>query len=94
MALPVRLTRKAKALLKQLHIGVQRKIKAKLKTLSQNPELGKPLQEALKGLYTLKIGRYRALYTRNHGVMVRYVGHRRDVYDKARELAGSGKSES
>ncbi len=61
----------------------QERIAKKFKELEKNPELGKPLTGRLTGLFSLRIGDYRAVYQIRHNGLVIYVlriGHGRNVY--------------
>jgi mRNA interferase RelE/StbE len=52
--------------------------------LSNNPELGKPLVGRLSGLWSLRVGNYRAIYSIKNNellVLVLRLGHRKNVYD-------------
>jgi mRNA interferase RelE/StbE len=83
MSLQIRFTEEGREKLHELHIENQKKIKTQLKNLSKNIQLGKPLLGRLIGFYSFRIGNYRAIYTlENERILVHYVGHRKDVYDK------------
>ena len=80
----VRLQNPAKRFLKKLEEQEQTRIIKKLKQLKENPELGKPLTGKLSGLWSLRVGKYRALYQiRNKEllIIVLDIGHRKNVYD-------------
>lgn len=87
--------------------AIQRKIVDKVEDLrgvTQPEQIGKPLQDELRGLYRLPFGRYRILYrvirtARGRDTLVRiqvaYVGIRKegdkiDVYQLARKLRRRG----
>jgi mRNA interferase RelE/StbE len=77
------LSPKANDFLKKMDKKDKERIEKKLKNLSDNPELGKPLTANLSGLWSLRIGDYRALYQIKNNellILVLKVGHRRDVY--------------
>ena len=62
----------------------KKRIKNKLKELMQNPELGKVLTGKLASLWSLRFGKYRALYQIRREellVLVLRIGHRKNVYD-------------
>jgi len=60
------------------------RIEKKLKSLKNNPELGKPLTGNLSGLWSLRFGKFRALYQIKHGelvILVLKIEHRKSAYD-------------
>jgi len=62
----------------------QKRIVESLKDLSKNPKSGKPLKGRLKGIRSLRVGKYIILYDiqENHLIIVVIArGHRRNVYD-------------
>ena len=51
------------------------------KDLSNNPDRGEPLKGKFKGMFKLKIGDYRVIYTKfKEGVLILRIGHRKHVY--------------
>ena len=79
----IRLKNPAKRFLKKLNQEDQNRIIKELKELKQNPKLGKPLVGKLAGLWTLRFGKYRALYhiRRNELlILVLRLGHRKNIY--------------
>jgi mRNA interferase RelE/StbE len=62
---------------------IKEQIADKLEKLSDNPELGKPLTANLAGLWSLRIGDYRAVYQIKNNELVVFVikiGHRKDIH--------------
>lgn len=62
----------------------QERIAKKFSELGNNPELGKPLTANLAGLWSLRIGDYRAIYEIKHNeliVLVLKLGHRKNIYE-------------
>lgn len=54
-----------------------------LQRLSNNPNLGAPLRRELKGLWRMRVGKYRVIYEvkqKSNTVLVWTIEHRRDVY--------------
>ena len=54
-----------------------------LKKLEDEPEKGKPLTSILTGLWSLRIGDYRAIYQIKNNeliILVIKIGHRKNVY--------------
>jgi mRNA interferase RelE/StbE len=79
----IRLEQNAEKFLKKLDESYRKRIISKLKDLSQNPELGKPLTANLAGLWSLRIGDYRAIYQIQKDKLVIFVlklGHRKNIY--------------
>jgi len=58
--------------------------------LATRPDVfGKPLRFTLKGLWSLRVGAYRVVYTiRESEVWVLKIGHRRDIYRDAERRTG------
>lgn len=51
---------------------------------------GKPLQETLKGLYSLRVGDYRVIYKIcGNEIWIVRIGHRREVYPEKLRLVKS-----
>ena len=66
----VELTTKSQRFLRKLDKTQQKRIIDKLRELGGNPRLGKPLIADLSGTWSLRIGKYRALYTIQEGKLV------------------------
>jgi len=67
----------------QLDKSVQDRVVERLKELTGNPKLGKPLKGKLKGIWSLRVGKYRILYQVQEEKLVIFVitlGHRKQVY--------------
>lgn len=80
----IRLENPAKRFLKKINQEDQKRIIKKLKDLSTNPELGKPLTGKLAGLWSLRIGDYRAIYSIRKSellILVLKIGHRKNIYE-------------
>lgn len=81
----IRLQKPAKRFLKKLKDNEDKKrIIKKLRELENNPELGKPLTGKLAGLWSLRFGKFRALYQIRRGellILILKLGHRKNVYD-------------
>ncbi len=76
--------------LRHLPPDIKRPVKAALRAISLDPELGEPLERELKGLVKYRASRFRIAYAvdRTHRVIrVMAVGHRRRIYDDLTELA-------
>jgi mRNA interferase RelE/StbE len=62
----------------------QERISKKLIELEKNPELGKPLTANLAGLWSIRIGNYRAIYQIRKQeliILILKLGHRKNIYD-------------
>jgi len=73
----------AKRFLKKLDKNSKIEIIKKLKRLKNNPRLGKPLLGRLTGLWSLRIGDYRAIYQIKKSellILVLKLGHRKNIY--------------
>ena len=74
----------AKQFIRTLNKKEQKEILDKLEKLKTNPRLGKPLKKRLAGLWSLKFGKYRVIYTIKDIeliVLVLKTGHRKDIYN-------------
>jgi len=59
----------------------QRRVAEKILLLETDPSAGKPLHGELKGLFSLRVGRYRVVYEIQDGrIILHTVAHRRAVY--------------
>lgn len=75
--------------LRKLDPQVQRRLKAALEELANDPERGKPLQLTLRGLRSWRTGDYRIVYrivADRIEILVLAVGHRREVYERIRRI--------
>lgn len=77
------LSKKAEDFLKKLDKSIRLQIWKKFDALKENPELGKPLTVNLTGLWSLRIGDYRAIYQIDNNQLLIFVvkiGHRKNIY--------------
>jgi len=77
------LEKEAEKFLGKIDKTIAERITKKIHELKNNPELGKPLVGRLSGLWSLRIGDYRAVYQIRKSelvVLVLKIGHRKDVY--------------
>ena len=68
---------------KRLPREVKTRLDDAIRSLAENPYLGKPLRGALAGLRSLRVGDYRVIYRVNEEertVILLCVGHRRRIY--------------
>ena len=85
----VKLTPTANHVLNSLHPLIKKQLKTALKSLYQNPHLGKELHDILINFRSLKMKRYRAIYQidyQSKTVVILAIGHRRDIYEIVNEL--------
>ena len=75
------------ALIRGLHPGMKRKVRAALQSIIAVPDCGKPLKEELAGLRSYRIGRLRIVYriTDARSIEVVAVGPRREIYAETYE---------
>jgi len=85
MSFRLLLSPKSQKFLNKLRSNEDRlRVEKKLKSLKDNSELGKPLTGNLSGLWSLRFGKFRALYQIRHGeliILVLDLGHRKNIYD-------------
>jgi mRNA interferase RelE/StbE len=84
----IRYTASAAKAIRKLDPQIQRRVRAAVEALAEDPERGKPLQLTLQGLRSLRTGDYRVIYRTvadRLEVLVVAAGHRRVVYDRLRE---------
>jgi addiction module RelE/StbE family toxin len=85
----MRLTPEASRSVAKLHPENKKQLKLALIELRQNPYSGKDLQEELIGFKSLRIKRYRIIYTvreEENCIEVYHIGRRSDVYEQFRRL--------
>jgi len=83
MAHVVELTKKSEKFLKKSDKENQKRIKKKLIDLSENLRLGKSLTANLAGLWSLRFGKFRAIYRIFESklvVLVLEISHRKNAY--------------
>jgi mRNA interferase RelE/StbE len=67
--------------IKKYNKNLQAQIIKKLKQLEKNPELGKPLTNALKNNRSIHIGKFRVIYSiKGNEIIIAKVDHRKDIY--------------
>ena len=80
----IKYTNKFERRFRELDSVVRRRIFDKIKLLRENPFMGKALLGDLRGIYSLRVGDYRVLYTiRDKVVFLLTVGHRRSIYRRS-----------
>lgn len=64
---------------------LRRRILKAINKLKDNPYSGKPLSYDLKGLWSLRIGKYRIIYRidgKKKIIWLISIGHRKEIYEK------------
>ncbi len=82
MSYQILLHPKASAFLESVESDLRRRIRDRLLTLGPDPMRGTRLKHS--EYWRLRIGDYRAIYEIDHetrGVIVLFLGHRKDMYD-------------
>lgn len=83
---PVFLTTTTQQLLRHLHPDLKRLIRQALDELASHSVKGKPLQEELAGLWSLRVSHYRVIYQLDEAsITIIFLGPRRTVYERLRE---------
>lgn len=83
MSFEIVLTSESEEFIKKCDKPVRNRIIKSLRKLENEPESGKPLTSILTGLWSLRIGDYRAIYQIKNSelvVIVIKIGHRKKVY--------------
>jgi mRNA interferase RelE/StbE len=73
--------------LRKLPDIVRARARRGLERLAEDPRIGKPLVGELTSYWSYRVGDYRIVYEireREVAVLIVMIGHRRDVYEKAR----------
>ncbi len=76
-------------IIRHLPPDIRRTLKAAIRALSNNPELGDPLIKELEGFWKYRVTRFRIVYTidrRRKILKIVAVGHRQGIYEKVAEL--------
>ncbi len=75
-------------LVRGLHPGLRRKVRAALDLIRTDPAAGKALRDALAGLRSLRVGRFRIVYRVAPGRVIELVtiGPRRTIYQETLRL--------
>ncbi len=83
MSFDIVLTAESEKFIKKCDKQIRNRIIKSLRKLEKEPESGKPLTSILTGLWSLRIGGYRAIYQIKNSeliVVVIRIGHRKNVY--------------
>ncbi|HZE62123.1 MAG TPA: type II toxin-antitoxin system RelE/ParE family toxin [Burkholderiales bacterium] len=73
--------------IRRLHPNIKRKVRAAVDLLAEDATTGKPLQDDLAGLWSLRIGKFRLIYrfTAEQIELVTF-GPRERIYEETRRL--------
>jgi mRNA interferase RelE/StbE len=77
------LTAESEEFIKKCDKAIRNRILKSLRKLETDPESGKPMTSILTGLWSLRMGDYRAIYQIKNNelvVVVIKIGHRKNVY--------------
>ena len=72
-------------LVRTLHPGLKRKIKAALQAVLSDPFSGKALKDELEGLQSFKVGKFRVIYksAKEKGIIeIVAIGPRKTIYEE------------
>lgn len=89
MTWTVRYTKTAARAIRRLDAPVRARVRAAVDALREDPYRGKALQLSLRGLHSWRTGDWRILYrvsAERIEILVVTVGHRREVYERVRDL--------
>jgi len=73
----------------RLSPNLKRKIQAALEAIREEPHLGKPLKDELRGLWSYRVNRYRIVYRIHHErieIQVIDLGPRNLIYQQVLEM--------
>jgi len=73
--------------IRALPVEVARRLRNGLERLAEDPRLGKPLHGSLAPFWSYRVGDYRVIYEIRDAelvVLVVMLGHRREIYERAR----------
>ena len=75
-------------LVRSLHPDLKQKIRAGLDLIRKDPTAGKLLQDELASLRSLRVGRFRIIYTlgAGHTIELVSIGPRRTIYEETLRL--------
>ena len=79
----LKVSARVRALIRQLHPNLKRKVRSALTDILEDPACGKPLKKELKGYRSLQIGWHRIIYRPIRGVTeIVATGPRRSIYEE------------
>ncbi|MCZ6452204.1 MAG: type II toxin-antitoxin system RelE/ParE family toxin [Deltaproteobacteria bacterium] len=79
----LKVSARVRALIRQLHPNLKRKVRSALTDILEDPACGKPLKKELEGYRSLRIGWYRIIYRPiGGGTEIVAIGPRRSIYEE------------
>ena len=74
--------------IRSLHPEIKRRVRAALKTILSDPDIGKSLRHELQGLKSFKVGRFRIIYRKpSRGIIdIVAIGPRKYIYEETYRL--------
>ena len=75
--------------IRSLHPSIKPLVKSRIKELTDDPYVGKPLQRELAGYYSFGAKRFRIIYkisNPNKTLQIYHIGHRKDIYELLKEI--------
>jgi mRNA interferase RelE/StbE len=84
----LRAPEEVRALIRHLHPGLKKKVRAALQVILSDPDHGKALRDELLGLRSVRVGRLRIIYYRVASASIDLValGPRRAIYEETVRL--------
>jgi mRNA interferase RelE/StbE len=84
----LRMSEETADLIGSLHPEVKRKVKAALKAILSDPDIGKSLRNELEGLKSFRVGRFRIIYRKpSRGIIdIVAIGPRKYIYEETYRL--------
>ena len=83
----LRVPEEVRALIRHLHPGLKKKVRAALQVILGNPDQGKPLRDELLGLRSVRVGRFRVIYRVTPTTIdLVAIGPRRAIYEETLRL--------
>ncbi len=75
-------------LIRGLHPGLKRKVRAAFKIIRSDPDIGKSLKDELNGLNSYRVGRFRIVYriAEDHIIEIVAIGPRKTIYELTYEM--------
>ena len=74
--------------IRSLHPEIKRKVKAALKAILSDPDIGKSLRNKLEGLRSFRVGRFRIIYRKpsRGSIDIVAIGPRKYIYEETYRL--------